>query len=696
MNCKSIRKNLKSVITNLITVVIGLVFFQSCSDDILTGQPSWLGNSIYEYLQDQGDYTNTIKLINDLDYATVLNQTGSKTLFVANDDAYTEFFKSNKWGVHSYDELSMAQKKLLLNSSMVNNAYLIELLSSIPGTPPLEGRCMRRESAITIYDSVAHILPSQMPQTNYWNKYRNKTNGIVLMRDNSPAPIIHFLPKYMQVNSITDEDLQILTNGASNSVSDAWVNGKKIIDRDITCKNGYVQKLDGVMTSADNMAEIIRGHKNMSVWTHLMNRYCAPYYDDTSTKQYNRLYNNSDSVFVLKYFSSCSKSGTTKVDPDGNTVSSLLTFDPEWNQYIQNDGSGQTLNYDCGAMLVPSNEAMSYWWEHDGLALQTEYGTMDNVPDNVMLQLINVHMIPSFANHVPSKFSNITNDANMEMGVTKADVDSCFMGCNGVVYLTNKVFSPAAYSSVSFPALIRSNSNMAIIYWAIKNLGFSQYLNSMDSYYSMLLPTDNAFLNYIDPCSYGSSTTVLYKFKWSTEKQAPQIERYRYNMNTHTVIDKIDTRDVGTNKSSDLGANRLYDIVDNLIIVDKLVDGKNYYKTKGGATVRISNHDVKGAMTVSEGMEEKALGKTLTVSEIYDQTRSGNGKSYEIDGGVPLSTNKSVYATLKDNSEYSRFFDLISGGDDNNPDENLMVNLIDKKYSCVDYNIRLFNAYNYT
>nr|MBP7471484.1 fasciclin domain-containing protein [Prevotella sp.] len=79
-----------------------------------------------------------------------------------------------------------------------------------------------------------------------------------------------------------------------------------------------------------------------------------------------------------------------------------------------------------------------------------------------------------------------------------------------------------------------------------------------------------------------------------------------------------------------------------------------------------------------------------------DQTRSGNGKSYEIDGGVPLSTNKSVYATLKNNSEYSRFFDLISGGDDDNPDENLMVNLIDKKYSCVDYNIRLFNAYNYT
>lgn len=34
---------------------------QSCSDDTLTGQPSWLGNSIYEELQKDGKYTVTLK-----------------------------------------------------------------------------------------------------------------------------------------------------------------------------------------------------------------------------------------------------------------------------------------------------------------------------------------------------------------------------------------------------------------------------------------------------------------------------------------------------------------------------------------------------------------------------------------------------------------------------------------------------------
>ena len=103
---------------------------QSCSDDTLTGQPSWLGNSIYEELQKDGKYTVTLKLIDDLGYHDQMSKTGSLTIFVANDDTYGEWFKTNKWGVRSYEGLSTAQKKMLLNNAIVNNAYLIELLTN--------------------------------------------------------------------------------------------------------------------------------------------------------------------------------------------------------------------------------------------------------------------------------------------------------------------------------------------------------------------------------------------------------------------------------------------------------------------------------------------------------------------------------------------------------------------------------------
>ena len=86
----------------------------------------------------------------------------------------------------------------------------------------------------------------------------------MLLRDNTGKPMIHFLPAYMQYNKITSNDLSILTNGASNSVSDSWVNGKKVVESDITCKNGYLHKVDGVMVQSDNMAQIINRHANMS------------------------------------------------------------------------------------------------------------------------------------------------------------------------------------------------------------------------------------------------------------------------------------------------------------------------------------------------------------------------------------------------------------------------------------------------
>ena len=73
--------------------VCGLTY--SCSDDydLPTTTPSWLGSSIYDYLKDERDYTNFVRLIDDLDYAEVLAKTGSKTLFVANDSAFVKFVR---------------------------------------------------------------------------------------------------------------------------------------------------------------------------------------------------------------------------------------------------------------------------------------------------------------------------------------------------------------------------------------------------------------------------------------------------------------------------------------------------------------------------------------------------------------------------------------------------------------------------
>ena len=87
--------------------------------DLAKEEPSWLGASIYDYLKDEGNYTNMVRMIDDLGYTDVLAKTGSKTLFVADDQAFSRFYQNNTWGVRNYEGLSTAQKKLILDRKSV-------------------------------------------------------------------------------------------------------------------------------------------------------------------------------------------------------------------------------------------------------------------------------------------------------------------------------------------------------------------------------------------------------------------------------------------------------------------------------------------------------------------------------------------------------------------------------------------------
>ena len=71
-------------------------------------------------------------------------------MFIADDDAFAKFYASNSWGVKSYDQLTLAQKKLLLNSSMIDNPYSSSMLSSAESQgssgKPVKGEVCRRSS----------------------------------------------------------------------------------------------------------------------------------------------------------------------------------------------------------------------------------------------------------------------------------------------------------------------------------------------------------------------------------------------------------------------------------------------------------------------------------------------------------------------------------------------------------------------
>ena len=670
----------------------------SCSQyDLDEKTPDGWNSSIYSWLDEQGTFTNTVRMIDDLGYRDVLAKTGSKTLFVADDAAYERFYRNNEWGVRSYDQLSTSQKKMLLFGSMIDNSFQVQALSSTEG--PVEGNCMRRQSSLSIYDTVPVMHRDDIPDAIYWRSYRDRDN-LVVMHDMTPTPLIHFIERHMSNKQITNEDYDFLFNHTTHRQSgDASVNGSQIVEQNIRCLNGFINRMSEVMTPLPNMADIINSKKNTSTFAHLLERYSVlDYCGDEVTRSYNANRGTEvDSVFQLRYFAKRSQGGRefTSTHNQKSQANGELPFDPGWNSYfiVSSEGNETALQQDMAVMLVPSNEALNDYWENGaGAALRKSFGSWDNVPYSTLTEFLKANMLSSFISSVPSKFQYILNDAADPMGITEEHIDSVWLACNGAVYLTNHVFTPTSFVSVMYPTVV--DQNMSIIHWAIEQLNYGAYLNSLNSRYSFFLPSNGALLEYIDPVSYGKPQRQLLRFHYDPSKKNNEVYASIHNIDPETGIagDSIGVYTNSGGKSLDGNPilNRLYNILDDHVVIGDVEDGHEYYRTKGGSTLRVRNVSQGAQGMLVEGSRQ-VNGETpsVPVNYVYDQTNGGNGKTYILEQGPVLGTRQTVFNLLGQHPEFSRFRELLEGSD-------LLETIHDGRFACSDTCISVFNNFHYT
>ncbi len=694
----------------------------ACSDDYFwdDGNPDWLGTSIYDYLNKQGNYTNFVKLIDDLDYSEVLAKTGSKTLFVADDEAFEKFYQDNPWGVKNYNQLTLAQKKLLLNSAMINNAYLVEMMSSTVG--PEKGQCLRRETALSVTDSVPYFTADQLPTSynpddkDYWERFRDpEKGGIHLALDATVPMMTHFIAEQMGMNNIKDSDFEIIM-GKSREKSDAYIYDCKIIEKDITCQNGYINKLDKVLVNPQNMAEVLRTNGRTNLFSHMIERFSAPFYNADLTYRYQLLYGNDvDSVFQKRYFSKYSQGyaalnndrGTNpQGDPNGSSVPYYLNFDPGWNTFVSDDKSAK--EEDMGVIFAPSDKKLfEYFFAPDGggrflleayapdqLAqvksiedIDTIYKALDQIPLTVIQALTNNLMKPSFINAVPSKFETIKDDAQDPMldETHLPFIEDVLIANNGIIYLMDEVLTPARYAAVSAPAYV--GTDMHIFNYAINqdNLdiqtNFYAYLLAMSSRFSFFVPGDEGFW-YIDPVSFALATdeTRALFFEWDDAKHKPKCTAYEYIYDYTTGSGEIGEPIASSSISDSEMLNRLRDMLETHTIVhEDNTDGeststgldetktgiecdKHFFIAKNGAPVIVTDATKRQNGAKIQGGWQYERGEYSTVIRFDDKTKetngNGNGMAYELD--KPLQpTIESVYSVMyNDKDDFGEFFNL--------------------------------------
>ncbi|MBO5186436.1 MAG: hypothetical protein J6B91_05225 [Prevotella sp.] len=701
--------------------------------------PGWLGSSIYSELEHPdpakglvGSFNIYLRLVRDLGYAETLDRTGSKTVFPANDEAFARFFESETWpGVRRYEDLSEAQKKMLLYSSMLDNAILVGMLSNTPNASNdgvSQGRALKHSTSAEAIDTITAYAPAVGSNgvIAYGDKNTNWlpfTNGIYCVSDATKPMLVHFTREYMLNNGITtageNNDFSIITGG-NYSEGDAYVFGNRMLAQDVTCQNGYIHQVENVVVPPGNMAELLRSSSDMTIISHMLDRFAVPVYNSKVTDDYHDWYKaqseirdmngvaNPDSIFEVRYQSRLSQ-GNATFDLDVNNLpaaskDSLLNLDPGWNGFYiapagNNSANTDNTLVDLAAMFVPDDETIKEYFTTpgQGKTLLDTYGKLPNTPENVIKNIDDVPknviakflsnlMKTSFSQSVPSKFNSVIDDAKDMMGLSLASLKDKGTGKdvrianNGVIYVTKEVFSPKAYVCVSAPALF--NLDMKMANWIIQNVSYQNpyalnldyyaYLLTMASNYGLFLPTDKAFdAYYLDPASLGhESGTQVYHYysKPATRLGDPGIgvSIFKYDMATGTVSEdstELEINGAASTANFPVVRTHLADIIQYCTVVlksgEKLGVNK-YYKTKHGGAIKIEG-DITSAngATVSSGSQLAGITPKSTVTEIFSQA---NGTSYAIDHLIQGPT-QSVYSVLKNNSQFREFFELCDGFD---------------------------------
>lgn len=773
----------------------------SCKDEYKLDdeKPGWLNSSIFEGLEEKGNFTQYLRLLQDEDVnpknarplREVLSRTGSKTVFVANDEAWDAFYKrnatlpvENPWhNATSYEQLSQAQKKLLIHSSMLNNAIVMENLASSDGSGterPVRGEYMRRYTDVMLTDTITHLKGNQVPysygsEPNYWTRFRSENEdegGIYMVQDSTANMMLHFTAEHMAKQGVTDEDFRIFM-GRERKTSDVHIYDALLQEKDAATENGYVNITEKVIAPLPNMAEVIRSNGKTKIFSHMLDRFSYPYYNNAVTEAYKTLHPEfTDSIFTKHYFTKLGpghKDALYGPPPTGGLFLNgevALKFDPGWNEYY-NEVDRRA---DMASMFVPADDVLWDYFSEGGGGWQliktyssnpyavvqrgdydALYHKIDEIPLVTLQALINVIMFHSFTGSVPSKMIKLRNDAQEDIFSyedTKlvkdgGHIDTCLVACNGVVYVMDKVYAPADYSSVAAPAYISTTNR--IMWWAIYNgsveskdqmhLNYYAYLKAMKSRFTFFMPSDAAMKFYYDPVSFTSNRPRVLELSFKYNDPNANFPLDKLVIRYDPVTGAVGTPYNNENMANTDIVNRLKDILESHTIVhtgSNPIDSEDeYYVTKNGSGIKVTRDDNGTIIAVQGGfqLENERAGITgshgiNTIAVTAENTHNkDNGRTYVLDDAPIIPTSKSVYDILTDTikaqrENYTKFMELTT------PDNTIIQacglvpestpssskDRILNKYATFlrketargnavpkdDYNIQFFNNYRYT
>lgn len=463
----------------ILSILVLVLALNSCRKDVIDKyeRPEWLEGKVYTQILKYEDLSTFAKCLEITKYDTVINVSGSYTVFAPTNEAFELFFKENP-NYKSLEDIPLEKLTNIVKYHILQNPWSKDQLRSLDIYGWIDEddeynnkpRGYKRQTILLNKDKKygIKINPLDIDEVIIVDSTKSSWNRRIITDSRKYAPI--FYQEYFSINNLNLSDYSFYFNRSFDSPENIYYVNAKVFDDDIFAENGFVYKVDRVVEPLKNASEILADEK-YSKFLELINQFPSLNYNEEKTfKQPGASQGLMvDSLFDLSF-------------PD-------LTFNI-YNEITKaptglNSSSNSTIRFHHG-LMAPTNNAFDEFIK-EYIENNNSWGSLDLTPIKVKRIIAKTYFSINsiYETDINKGFFNAELD---EINLDNSSIIDKRYGSNCTFIGMDKAIVPRAFSSVTGPVYLKRGYKTVLN--AIEFSGLLSSLKKSDTEKTLLVVSD--------------------------------------------------------------------------------------------------------------------------------------------------------------------------------------------------------------
>lgn len=431
---------------NFLGILIVLLISFSCKKENFDpyARPDWLAGKVYSQVKAEDDLSTFAKCLELSGYDSIINTSGSYTVFAPTNEAFQSYFENNS-KYNSVEDIPSDELLSLVKYHIVQNPWSRDQLRSLDVNGWIDPddeynnkpRGYKRETLLLEDDrkyGVKTILGDK-DQLVIVDTLQSKWKRKVITDSRKYAPI--FYQEYFGIYNLSLSDYSFYFDRPFDNIDDIYYVNSKVLGDEIFAENGFVYKIDKVVDPLPNAFEILSDNDNEYNYSEFLNL----------VEQFPTFTYNEQATFDQP-----GASQGLAVDSLFNLTFPDLTFDITSEETKAPAGGSfpndVTIRFHHG-LVAPTNQAFDDFIQQY-VAGNKQWGSLNSMPQRIKRIIANAYFSinPIYQTDIQDGYYNGEEDV---VTIDPGTIVQKIYGSNCTFLGVNKAIVPRAFKSITGP-----------------------------------------------------------------------------------------------------------------------------------------------------------------------------------------------------------------------------------------------------